>query len=111
MPADDVQRSLGRIEGELKRLGEQVLGEMRNMRHDFDGHKKDDQANFEAIKSMLTAKTDAQDGRITNLKSDNDRARGAAWVILGILSLLSAGTITMLVSLIAGWVKVKWFGS
>jgi hypothetical protein len=59
----DVRQALGRIEGAQG----QILASMTDLASAFAAHKAEDQKNFDA------------------LRQDSDRAKGASWVILGVL--------------------------
>ncbi len=94
--SDDVQRALGRIEGTqgeiLKKL-EQFSGELGD-------HRNDDQRSFSSLRKLIAdriAEQDTlrenhlskQDDKLDKLKQEQDRERGAGWVILGLLSALA----------------------
>lgn len=93
---DEIQRSLGRIESSIERLI-----------NDFGDHRNDDQRNFSALRLDINAERAARQGSVADLKQDNDRARGAGWVILGILAALATVVGGCVIAVFAGWVKVK----
>lgn len=112
-PNGDVQRSLGRIEG----TQEQILGELRSLRADFGEHKNDDQRNFSATRRLVydelgkqnaarEAHLAEQDKKLDALKQDSDRAKGAGWVILGLLGSLATFVGGAVLAVVEGWIKV-----
>jgi hypothetical protein len=101
---EDVQRALGRIEG-------------KHLSDDFNDHKNDDQKNFSSIRVMMDrrmgesntsreAHLKTQDVKLDALKETQDKARGAGWVILGIMSALAASVGGLVMSIISGHLKV-----
>lgn len=88
---EDVQRSLGRIEG----AQEQILSELKILRINFAEHKADDTKNFNTVREM-----------IDELKQDSDRTKGAGWVLLGIFGLLATFLGGAFTALFTGWVKL-----
>jgi hypothetical protein len=93
---DDVQRSLGRIEGRL----DQILAEQRSMREDLGDHKNEDQKNFSSVRALFFEKLEHhnavreahlkdQDEKLETIMMDSARAKGAGWVILGLLGSLA----------------------
>jgi hypothetical protein len=79
----EVQRSLGRIEG----VQEQILNELKATRESLAAHIASDAKEFNA------------------LKADRDRAKGAGWVILGMLGSLAAFVGSAVVAVLGGWLK------
>lgn len=101
---DDTQRTLGHIEGTLQ----QILQEMKQQRTEFGEHLKADNTTNEILaktisqlRDMMIASFKERDARLDALKQDNDRARGAGWVIIGIITFLGAAVIAAL----SGWIK------
>jgi hypothetical protein len=110
---EDVQRALGRIEGKQ----ELILGKLNDLSDDFNDHKNDDQKNFSSIRVMMDrrmgesntsreAHLKTQDVKLDALKETQDKARGAGWVILGIMSALAASVGGLVMSIISGHLKV-----
>jgi hypothetical protein len=110
---DDVQRALGRIEGTQS----QILAELKSLRSDFCEHKNDDQRNFSGVRKLFFEKLEEQnktrenhlgeqDRKLDALKQDSDRAKGAGWVILGLLGGLATFVGGAVLAVISGWIKV-----
>lgn len=120
--ADDdqgVQRSLGRIEGDIR----QILTELKNIRDDFGDHKNDDQKNFSLARTsndqlradMLAGFSNAdnargqhlgeQDVRLERIERDANRAKGAGWVILGLLGSLATFLGAAVIAALSGHIK------
>lgn len=110
--SDDVQRALGRIEGTQ---GE-ILKKLDSMQGDLGQHKNEDQKNFSSIRALFFAKLDeqnttreahlgAQDKKLDALKTDSDRAKGAGWVILGLLGALATFVGGAVIAALSGWIK------
>lgn len=77
---DEVQRSLGRIEGTTKQILET-----------FKAHKEDDKTAFEIINKAFEVRDSAiaeLNVKIASMKAEQDRAKGAGWAILGLLGSL-----------------------
>src|SRR5665213_3036235 len=103
MPDLEVQRSLGRIEGDIA----QLLREFANHRIEFALHQKQDLQSLEVLAKTLAQQRDAmgigfkeqekarnqhlneQDVKLDILKEDSAKAKGAGWVILGLLGSLA----------------------
>jgi hypothetical protein len=111
--ADTVERSLGRIEGTQA----QILAELKQLRTDFGDHKNDDQRNFSSVRALFfdeLKKQDAkrethlaeQDSKLDALKADSDRAKGAGWAIISLLSGLAAFVGGAVLAVFEGWIKV-----
>jgi hypothetical protein len=94
--SDDVQRALGRIEGTQ---GE-ILKKLEKLSGELGDHRNDDQRSFSSVRSLIDRKISDQDDareahfaqqdtKLDALKQQQDRARGAGWVILGLLSALA----------------------
>lgn len=66
----EVQRSLGRIEGQLGELKTEVRHGMKDMREEFALHKNDDQRNFSSLRLSLK---DSSDEREKHLASQDDK--------------------------------------
>lgn len=115
MSDGEVQRSLGRIEG----TQEQILAELKTMREDFGAHKNEDQRNFSSLRKLFFEKLEeqdetrekhlaAQDAVLAELKTDSDRAKGAGWVILGLLGGLASLVGSAVLAVVKGWVAFKF---
>lgn len=109
----EIQRSLGRIEGTQK----QILAELENVRRDLNDHKGDDRNNFQAISSRIgTVAKDAEDHlkaqdeqftlQITELKSNQDKAQGAGWAIIGLMGGVATFIGIAVTAVIEG--HIKW---
>lgn len=117
---DDVQRSLGRIEGTQV----QILDALRNLTAEFVDHKGEDARNFQAVRKLSFEHRDelkkeiedsakerethlrGQDTKLAAMKQDSDRAKGAGWVILGLLGSVATFLGGALLSVFNGWVKI-----
>lgn len=115
--ADDenVQRALGRIEGTQA----QILDKLDKLSGDFGEHKQEDQRNFSSVRVMIDRKLEEQnefrerhlgeqDEKLDHLRQDSDRAKGAGWVILGLLGALSTFVGGAVLAVLSGWVNVKF---
>lgn len=116
----EVQRSLGRIEGTQT----QILSELRMLRDNFSEHKNEDQKNFSSIRALVydhrsevktildqqsverEAHLDAQDVKLSSLKTDADKAKGAGYVIIGIIGALATFVGGAVISVFTGWVHL-----
>lgn len=105
---DEIQRSLGRIEGAL----ESMSAKLDAVRGDLGDHKADDQRNFSSLRNTMRAQFDAneqarnqhlneQDHKLDALKQANDFAKGAGWVVLSVITFLGAAVLAAL----SGWIK------
>ena len=112
--ADEVQRSLGRIEGTQT----QILQKLEALETSFGDHRNDDQKNFSEVRSLVYTKFNqqeelrethlsAQDKNIAALKRDSDRAKGAGWVILGLLSALATFLGGVVIAALSGHINLK----
>ena len=109
---DEVQRSLGRIEG-----GQiQLLSEIKSLRADFTAHAATDLTSFAAVRNEMQAgfeestrarnqHLNEQDAKLDGLKANADYAKGAGKVVitafLGLCSFLGMSVIAAL----SGWIK------
>lgn len=89
---EEVQRALGRIEGTL---GE-ILRKQNSISTELGDHRNDDQRNFSSLRNLIDRKITEQvtlrgeqDEKLEALKQDQDRAKGAGKVILGLLGALA----------------------
>ncbi len=109
---DDVQRSLGRIEGALKAID----AKLDIVRVDLGDHKADDQRNFSSLRVDMRRQFDEndrarnqhlneQDVKLDELKQESDRAKGAGWVILGLLGALATFVGGAVISALSGVIK------
>lgn len=116
----DMQRSLGRIEGTQS----QILSELRRLGENFSEHKNEDQKNFSSVRAMVyehrnevkaildtqsaerEAHLDAQDVKLSGLKTDSDKAKGAGYVIIGIMGALATFVGTAVIAAFTGWVHL-----
>jgi len=110
---DEVQRSLGRIEGTQTR----ILDELTKLRDDFGAHKADDQRNFSSLRVDMKSQFEAndrarnehlteQDTKLDIIQRDSDRAKGAGWAILGIMGLLASLVGGAVMAALSGWIKI-----
>lgn len=92
----EIQRSMGRIEGTQA----QIIAKLDAMIISHITHEDDDRRNFTALRTMFDNRLSeqntlreshlgAQDVKLDLLKQDQDRARGAGWMILGLLGALA----------------------
>lgn len=79
-----VQRSLGQIESTQAA----ILKELKEMRADMTSHIASDDARFD------------------NIEADRNKARGAGWVILGLLGGLATVVGGAVIAVISGWLHV-----
>lgn len=100
MKAEDIQRTLGRLEGKL----DQILLEQQHVREDLIEHKGDDRNSFQVVSSRLgtlAARADdtdqqraalfaAQNAKLDMLNAYVERVKGAWWLI-GVLVLIIGG--------------------
>jgi hypothetical protein len=93
---EEVQRALGRIEGTQ---GE-ILRKLNSLSNELGDHRNDDQRNFSSVRNLIDRKIteqvtlrenhlNDQDQKLEQLKQDQDRAKGAGKVILGLLGALA----------------------
>lgn len=121
---NDVQRSLGRIEGAQA----QILQSMQALIASFTEHKAEDVRNFSAVRALsfehreelkdfVETKFEAQaiarnqhlneqDVKLDGLKEAQDKAKGAGWVILSLLSALATFVGGAVIAVFSGWVKL-----
>lgn len=88
---DDVQRSLGRIEG----TQQQILAAISGLQTEFAAHQLEDEQRFVAYGKI-----------VTDLAQDNNRAKGAGWVILALVSAGATAIGTSAYAVISGWFKL-----
>lgn len=88
---DDVQRSLGRIEG----TQQQILNAISGLQTEFAAHKLEDEQRFVAY-----GKT------VTDLAQDNNRAKGVGYVILALVSAGATALGTSFYAAISNWFKL-----
>jgi hypothetical protein len=109
----DTQRALGHIEGVV----DQVLTEVKSLRVDLIAHAADDRANFTDVRAKMAAGfTEAdrarnqhlneQDVKLDGLKQDSDRAKGAGYVILGLLGALATFAGGAVLAILNGWLSL-----
>ncbi len=93
---DEVQRALGRIEG----ANAQILEKLEKLSQELGDHRNDDQRSFSSVRKLIGDKITEQetaratllgqqDIKLDRLKQDQDRAKGAGWVIIGLLGALA----------------------
>lgn len=119
-----VERALGRIEGTQA----QILDALKTLTTSFTEHKAEDVRNFSAVRALSfdhreelkdfvetrfdaqaiagRQHLDAQDLKLDGLKSAQDKAKGAGWVILGLLTSLATFVGGAVIAVFAGWVKI-----
>jgi len=127
----EIQRSLGRIEGTQIR----TLSELKATREDLGNHKNEDQKNFSLVrlsvaeqKNELIAQFErsaverdkhltAQDVTLAEQKKSlaglNDlknTARGIGIAVMAMLTFCATVIGGSLVLVIGGWIKVHWYG-
>lgn len=115
MPDENVQRALGRIEGTQA----QILDMLNKLSDSFGEHKQEDQRNFSSVRALFFTKLEEQDKtrethlgeqdkKLDALKQDADRAKGAGWVILGLLGALATFVGGAVISVLSGWVSLRF---
>lgn len=119
-----VERALGRIEGAQA----QILHAVETLTTAFTDHKAEDSRNFSAVRALsfehreelkdfVETKFEAQaiarnqhlneqDVKLDGLKSAQDKAKGAGWVILGLLTSLATFVGGAVIAVFAGWIKI-----
>lgn len=91
--SSEMQRAIGRIEGTQA----QIIAKLDGMIVNHIAHENDDRRNFASLRSLIDTKLnehtqtreahlEAQDIKLDALKTEQDRARGAGWVIIGVLA-------------------------
>lgn len=112
---DDVQRSLGRIEGKQ----EAILEQLKALTDRFGDHMNDDQRNFSSLRKLLYEKLAEQDETrekhlasqdkiLADIQTDANKAKGAGWVILGLLGGLASLVGSAVLAVIKGWIAFKF---
>lgn len=103
-PMLEVQRSLGRIEG----LQKQFLVVL-------EGHKEDDKDAFAGLAATKKDDDKALDERfasveqkIAAIEGEQNRAKGAGWVILAVLSSMATFVGAAVISVIEGKVHIRF---
>jgi len=115
MSDENVQRSLGRIEGTQT----QILDALQKLTESFSEHKNEDQRNFSSVRNLVYSelkKNDEsrekhlseQDEKLDSLKQDADRAKGAGWVILGLIGALATFAGGAVLAVLTGWISIKF---
>lgn len=115
MSDENVQRALGRIEGTQT----QILQALKDLTESFGEHKNEDQRNFSSVRNLVYTemkKNDEtrekhlseQDEKLDGLKQDADRAKGAGWVILGLLGALATFVGGAVIAVLSGWMSLKF---
>lgn len=115
MSDENVQRALGRIEGTQT----QILEMLDKLSESFGEHKNEDQRNFSSVRALFFTKLEEQDKtrerhlgeqdqKLDGLKQDADRAKGAGWVILGLLGAVATFMGTAVLAVWSGWIGVKF---
>lgn len=108
----ELQRALGRIEGAQN----QILVKLDKLYIEFGDHKNEDQRNFSSIRALLDRKLEEQnllrethlseqDVKLDQLKQDADRAKGAGWVILGLLASLATFLGASVIAALSGHIR------
>jgi len=132
MSESNTDRVLGDIQGTQR----QILTEIERFREDFREHKIDDQEHFSAlndklqvqassvrtalveqartVQEALTARAEKEDDRagkqdekLAAIKEDADRAKGAGWVILGLLGALATFVGGAVIAALSGWLQFR----
>lgn len=109
---DEVQRALGRIEGTL---GE-ILKAQGRLSTELGDHRNDDQRSFSSVRKLIADKIteqdtareahlSQQDKKLDHLKQDQDRAKGAGWVIIGLLGALATFLGGAVIAALGGHIK------
>lgn len=117
----ELYRAIGRIEG----TQEQIIHKLDAMIVDHIQHQRDDRRDFEAIRKQLDHKVGearkasagenaGQDGaiaahalRIDALEKQNEREKGAGWVILGVLAAAASAIGTAVWAVLSGHIAWK----
>ncbi len=115
MNDDDVQRSLGRIEG----VQSQILAELRRIQDTFSEHINADQASFSSVRVLINEQKEAlgkqfgeqsaerakrlddQDEKLEEIRGYVYFARGVGWIGVGVIGL----GMSIVVGLIIAWVS------
>jgi hypothetical protein len=87
-----IQRTLGKIEATQAA----ILAQLITMRTDFNLHGDADAKQF----AEMVVKYEA-------MKADQDKAKGAGWVILGLLGAFAAFVGSAVIAVLGGWVQFR----
>jgi hypothetical protein len=109
-----LNRAIGRIEGQNK----EVINKLNAMILDMIRHQTDDRVDFQAIRDLVEAKLDKQredsDGanallatRIADLEKQNEREKGAGWVIVSLIGASVSALGTMAWAIFSGHIIWK----
>ncbi len=108
-----MQRSMGRIEGTQA----QIIAKLDAMIINHINHENDDRKNFSSVRTLLETKMaeqnnmreshlELQDKKLALLQQAQDRARGAGWVIIGLLGAVATFLGGAVIAAIDGHIKV-----
>lgn len=114
MSDNETQRALGRIEG----FNAQILEKLDRLSVELGDHRNDDQRNFSSVRKLLDEKISdqnktreahliVQDKKLDQLKQEQDRAKGAGWVIIGLLSALATFLGTAVIAALSGHIRIS----
>ena len=121
---DNVQRSLGRIEGMLQGVG----NKLDKLSGDFMAHTEQDRENFSGVHKLVyeqrdilakqfhaefTAQADArnqhlneQDVKLDNLAATKNFAKGVSWTVMGLLGSAGAIIVSVITAALTGWLHI-----
>jgi hypothetical protein len=118
---EDVQRSLGRIEGTQT----QILSELRRLQDTLSEHIQADQIGFSSVRVLVNEQRqnldaafkendrarnqhlNEQDIKLDALTAITNRAKGAGWAILGLIGLVTAIIAGIVIAAVSGVLKFK----
>ena len=116
----DIYDRLGQIDGTMKA----VLRTLDEFRQDFQKHQGDDANNFGDLSNQIQAQASgvrlelvkkaekdglallAQDVKIDALVADSNKAKGAGWVIMGLLGTFALSIGGAVLAALGGWIKI-----
>lgn len=107
----EIQRSLGNLEGTTK----QILARLDDIQKTQEKHEGDDRNNFQVMSSRVaneSVKTNEhlydQDKIIADLTANQNKAKGAGWVILGLLGTFALSMGMAFLGVLSGHIKWHW---
>ena len=97
MSLNEIQRALGNLDGKM----DQMLREQERVSKELLAHKGEDRENFQIIGSRFGVLA----MEISGMKQDQDRAKGAGWVIIGLLGSVAAFIGSAVIAALSGHIK------
>lgn len=111
----EMQRAIGRIEGQNGQIitklnaiiGAQIKHEDLD-REEFASTRRSCEKQVSELRDERRARDETQDLKIEKLEKAQQRAQGAGWVILGLLTALASFVGAAVISILSGHVGIKW---